>query len=76
MSFVRLQPCVCCKSLSMGEDQGCEAGAQAIFLHFSMVGAGARVARSTFCQGVKSNPEKSQILRQGARKGPTIFFQS
>jgi len=32
-----------------------------------------RVARHTFCQEVKSNPEKSQILRQGAKKGSTIF---
>jgi len=32
-----------------------------------------RVARSTFFQGAKSTPEKSQTLTQGAKKGPIIF---
>ena len=32
-----------------------------------------RVARSTFCQGAKPSPEKSHILRQSAKKRPTIF---
>jgi len=26
-----------------------------------------------FCQGAKSNPEKSQILRQGTKKGQPFF---
>jgi len=33
-----------------------------------------RVVRSTFCQGAKSSPEKSQILGQGAKEMSNHFF--
>ena len=36
-------------------------------------GVESRVERSTFCQEAKFSPEKSQILRQGVKKGTTIF---
>ena len=40
----------------------------------SQMAAAARVARSTFCQGVKSRPEKSQTLtHKGPKKGQPFF---